>query len=232
MNSERAQFWLLRCSNGHAFLIFIFTSITWGLLSFCLQAVLPSLSLMKLWTGAVRHSIQCIKCFLFTLTTWTNRWLQKWDYDSTGGDLYMERTMIKKCRGNAYLGSFCKSKLAATCVSGAVGGLLDPFHELDVFPPLKISTIRLLMSAPRDVSLAGFSTPKGKEDRLALSIKKSFNTAIINWFQDSLHIIIMKSDKSYLWLSLPKIEKAAFKAVVFSVSNFPYAMATWHPQYI
>ena len=130
------------------------------------------ISLMKLWTGAVGHSIQCIKCFLFTLTTWTNRWLQKWDYDSTGGDLYMERTMIKKCRGNVYLGSFCKSKLAATCISGAVGGLLDPFHELDVFPPLKISTIRLLMSAPRDVSLAGFSTPKGKVDRLALSIKK------------------------------------------------------------
>ena len=162
----------------------------------------------------------------------TNRWLQKWDYDSTGGDLYMEWTMIKKCRGNAYLGFFCKSKLAATCISGAVGGLLDPFHELDVFPPLKISTIRLLMSAPRDVSLAGFSTPKGKVDRLALSIKKSFNTAIINWFQDSLHIIIMKSDKSYLWLSLPKIKKAAFKAVVFSISDFPYAMATWHPQYI
>lgn len=84
----------------------------------------------------------------------------------------MERTLIKKCRGNAYLGSFCKSKLAATCISGAVRGLLDPFHELYVFPPLKLSTIRLLMSAPRDVSLAGFSTPKGKVDRLALSIKK------------------------------------------------------------
>ena len=77
--------------------------------------------------------------------------------------------------------------------------------------------------------MAGSSTPNGKEERLALSIKNPFDAweyrlvsgspayYLISWSQTKLVCI---------WLSLTKMERTAFKAVVFPVSDFPYATAT------